>query len=1356
MDGSILKPSKDADSNAMATSTVQVRHLCEQHYGRSSLDQYTGNVWICSGQSQASGLNRSCNSDMHDDIIRTPHDAPATKSYAMPASPVSPAGSTPETVARGSVTCDTHSEQPTPVQGSIHAEDKPHASSTSKSASDTSKGDEDVHAATTNEENGNANPSEDEDDDSSTGGVDSESDERGSKSSGREANESEGEAGRSSRRQSARPDNLAFLLAQPSALDAVDEDEDDGVDYSTYEGDGRPLEIPIIEPSARTIAKAEEWFQQLQANPDDVPVMHIKGPPIAAGIRAAQMVMHVNKRLARSITRTSAFQQIAAEPQTNNIKVAFSLFMQTFKRNGASDQEMREALDEVMKGGDLNLPGCSGSHPEAAALADGNEAQPRLWDLLSKPGKKVGNCPSTRNPSPTVSASAASNIKVRRTSSRGLLPIDKLVSNKTSEEHSSKLKRHQALDLENDLPTMPLSPNDIRKRCSSGIAFHMSNDQLLDALDLKEFNMDDLFSTMENDAKGMQTGRESVNNLLAPFPTITRASLDGTATIIANAQRENALVATMFQPSSTAHTLVSQPPPAAPPLPSGPSDNLCTAVMAAESPTDIWTLPTSLQPATAWAAGAMDAGPSHGAVTGKRTARDSLSGLLEGAGQSSGYDLASLATVTNATPVGVPLNVTGVAPGTTTLAPLTAEELSIQAQIMHLQAQLAESRAKSGSTGDIHMDLTTRENKLPNATGAQMATGWHAMSMGHAASGLKGPAGTRQAPVVGPNGWQIPADATATIATGASAAMLSLETRQHSLLDSVPGAWVAGKGGMQRTASMRLGAGGPCLNGPWYSQGPHSGGHGVPSLGGFMMAGGRPWPQSASGPQVHGSSIMSADAMAASRQKRTRWTGRASETPFNMPSRTAMGGAGKMDSVVNGQGISNQALTMPWVTQPSQCGSDMWMAAGDAANMLDAATLHAMLDDLLPPDVDMQQQQAPQQAQQLLPTTIGLGASSVPSTLLDTTLPMPPPLDLADKSSMDFGNTNTTATVSNNLLQNIPGLSRLDVKKQNSVSSHTNSPVPAPGAATANNLLQLNEVSSIGYVNLMTNMNLMTGPSSLPSINTSPPMPVPLINTHSNINTGKRSISSQAPQSTATAMQSKLSPRATVGQEAVGTPTSRRKPGVEKPAGGGRTKAAVTKQCQPKIAAQPLVPLPSLKHQNSVRSSDAASEDGINYDSEKDALTEGEHVIRTHLGSEPRKINKQLLQEVYHLPINEAADQLGIGVTVLKKYCRRFNIDRWPYRKLKSMDKLIQSVEEQRALDPQGTSFVLAKLHRFKQEVYANPEVCFDEAIKKLRQANFKMEYKQRQASAVGTSATVAAAVAEDAVMEAQTLGAVM
>ena len=48
---------------------------------------------------------------------------------------------------------------------------------------------------------------------------------------------------------------------------------------------------------------------------------------------------------------------------------------------------------------------------------------------------------------------------------------------------------------------------------------------------------------------------------------------------------------------------------------------------------------------------------------------------------------------------------------------------------------------------------------------------------------------------------------------------------------------------------------------------------------------------------------------------------------------------------------------------------------------------------------------------------------------------------------------------------------------------------------------------------------------------------------------------------------------------------------------------------------------------------------------------------------------------MFHLPIDEAAKQLEIGVTVLKKYCRTFHLSRWPFRKLSSLKKLMNSME---------------------------------------------------------------------------------
>jgi len=170
---------------------------------------------------------------------------------------------------------------------------------------------------------------------------------------------------------------------------------------------------------------------------------------------------------------------------------------------------------------------------------------------------------------------------------------------------------------------------------------------------------------------------------------------------------------------------------------------------------------------------------------------------------------------------------------------------------------------------------------------------------------------------------------------------------------------------------------------------------------------------------------------------------------------------------------------------------------------------------------------------------------------------------------------------------------------------------------------------------------------------------------------------------------------------------------------------------------------------------------------------------------------------VYDQPISEAARRLDIGLTVLKKYCRKFEISRWPYRKIKSMDKLIESVNEyardeplaararracanQRNAPPalrasgrrassrraavrlfwlqpaapcmrdtynrpsqkpfqtpenppkktkhRAPQGVLEELQHFRALIYANPAVDLESRIKRLRQANFKLEYKLRQA----------------------------
>ena len=69
---------------------------------------------------------------------------------------------------------------------------------------------------------------------------------------------------------------------------------------------------------------------------------------------------------------------------------------------------------------------------------------------------------------------------------------------------------------------------------------------------------------------------------------------------------------------------------------------------------------------------------------------------------------------------------------------------------------------------------------------------------------------------------------------------------------------------------------------------------------------------------------------------------------------------------------------------------------------------------------------------------------------------------------------------------------------------------------------------------------------------------------------------------------------------------------------------------------------------------------------------------RHHLSRQGRiasEITREELSDCFGMPSEEAARRLGVGLTVLKRICRKFGVPRWPYRKLKSLDRLITNVE---------------------------------------------------------------------------------
>ena len=62
------------------------------------------------------------------------------------------------------------------------------------------------------------------------------------------------------------------------------------------------------------------------------------------------------------------------------------------------------------------------------------------------------------------------------------------------------------------------------------------------------------------------------------------------------------------------------------------------------------------------------------------------------------------------------------------------------------------------------------------------------------------------------------------------------------------------------------------------------------------------------------------------------------------------------------------------------------------------------------------------------------------------------------------------------------------------------------------------------------------------------------------------------------------------------------------------------------------------------------------------------------------------MRNYFHLPMNVATQELQIGSTALKKICRKYGISRWPYRRIKAIEKLIQQLEETGAVSDTSTS----------------------------------------------------------------------
>nr|CAB3448124.1 unnamed protein product [Digitaria exilis]CAB3504577.1 unnamed protein product [Digitaria exilis] len=115
-------------------------------------------------------------------------------------------------------------------------------------------------------------------------------------------------------------------------------------------------------------------------------------------------------------------------------------------------------------------------------------------------------------------------------------------------------------------------------------------------------------------------------------------------------------------------------------------------------------------------------------------------------------------------------------------------------------------------------------------------------------------------------------------------------------------------------------------------------------------------------------------------------------------------------------------------------------------------------------------------------------------------------------------------------------------------------------------------------------------------------------------------------------------------------------------------------------------------------------------------------------GLAKEELTFELVSRHFCMPIKQAARELSVGVTVLKKRCRQLGIPRWPHRKVKSLQTLIDNIQELGKHNAQDdTRSVVESLQWTKKLIEENPEMMLDKRTKELRQLYFKESFRRRR-----------------------------
>ncbi|XP_059292686.1 protein RKD1-like [Lycium ferocissimum] len=139
---------------------------------------------------------------------------------------------------------------------------------------------------------------------------------------------------------------------------------------------------------------------------------------------------------------------------------------------------------------------------------------------------------------------------------------------------------------------------------------------------------------------------------------------------------------------------------------------------------------------------------------------------------------------------------------------------------------------------------------------------------------------------------------------------------------------------------------------------------------------------------------------------------------------------------------------------------------------------------------------------------------------------------------------------------------------------------------------------------------------------------------------------------------------------------------------------------------------------------------GIFGNQEKIMTNDRVEEIITEKGKQ-KMLSRETISKYFYMPIIQAAKELNIGVTFLKIRCRDLGIQRWPHRKLMSLQTLIKNVKELKRGEGNGMEQkwkdVIDSLEEEKKRMEEIPDMELEEKTKRLRQSCFKADHKRRK-----------------------------